>query len=283
MARKQINLQQMIYGKKPQAADPAIGTWEETNDAGNLTASGSVGGSFTGGMSPEDMARMMGMGAANNLQTGLAPGTYGGASPAGGGGASLGGGGAGRGGGGGGGGGSGMRSSGGQSATFTGKGGQYAKNIQKDYESQRDAANAANLSRYDEMMGGIAKTQAQVGGRFDQAQGLLANSGQAARARIQRSTTQAKGSAEQGLISRGLGNTTVRNSVLRGIDYDAEAANQAVDERVAGQQSGLIERRAGAEMSLGRSETAAIAGRTDAAPDMSLYMSMLQNLSNRGI
>jgi len=87
---------------------------------------------------------------------------------------------------------------------------------------------------------------------------LYENLGQAGRTRIERETAQSQAQATQGLISRGLGNTTITSAVQRGISEESELARQQLEETVALQRAGVMERR------------------TDAGPDTGLYASLLQ-------
>lgn len=74
-------------------------------------------------------------------------------------------------------------------------------------------AKAANEARYNEIKQGYAN-------RIADAQKDLAGLGASERQAIDDRYAQGKSSADQDLISRGLGNTTVRSSVMRG--YDAQ-------------------------------------------------------------
>jgi len=118
--------------------------------------------------------------------------------------------------------------------------------IMRRFEAAQLAANQANEKRYQDILAS------------------LSGMGTAARTRVAQQKTQAQGGADQDLISRGLGNTTIRQSVQRGIASDAELANQSIDEQVTGMRAGVMERR------------------NDTGPDLSMYANLLQAAAAAG-
>ncbi len=94
--------------------------------------------------------------------------------------------------------------------------------------------------------------------RFKRAMSQFENLGNAGRARIEQQTAQRQAAATQNLTSRGLGNTTITSSVERGIASDAETSRQQLEEGIAVQKAGLLERR------------------SDVGPDLSQFASLLQ-------
>lgn len=153
--------------------------------------------------------------------------------------------------------------------------------IIRQIEAAQKKANDANLARYRELLAHIDTLGQQVGsaGTYGQAESYIQNIGNAARQRIAETGIQQKGLADQDLISRGLGNTTVRTSAMRGIASDTERQMQAADEMEMTAKAGLMERRAGLETDIGRMKASAIEGRYDRGPDMSLYANLLQAAS----
>jgi len=117
------------------------------------------------------------------------------------------------------------------------------EDILKQIQKKQRKANAANEARYQ--------------GILDQ----YSNLGQAGMARIGQAEQQALASGTQDLASRGLGNTTIRGSMSRGVASDAELARQQLGESVATQKAGVMERR------------------TDEGPDMGLYTNLLMQAS----
>lgn len=112
-----------------------------------------------------------------------------------------------------------------------------------------NAANAANEARY-------AEGKGIYGENITALEGL----GESGRTRIERNRVAGIGSMSQGLVNRGLSNTTIRDSLERGINEDAELNTQQLNESVA-----LTKNAA-------RSELAQfIERRTDLGPDLNSY------------
>ncbi len=95
--------------------------------------------------------------------------------------------------------------------------------------------------------------------RYQQILGQYENLGQAGRTRIEQQTQQRQAEATQNLTSRGLGNTTITSAVERGISSDAELQRQQLEETVAMQKAGVMERR------------------TDTGPDLGMFANLLQS------
>lgn len=104
-------------------------------------------------------------------------------------------------------------------------------NLLAAYKQQSAQARADSLAQYNDLMGTVKKT----GQNVDKYLGQL---GQTGMARIAENEAQAGAKTEQDLISRGLGNTTIRNQQLRGVGRDAEQARQSLQEGLAGQRIG---------------------------------------------
>lgn len=146
------------------------------------------------------------------------------------------------------------------------------------FDEAQNRANTANLERYQALLTHLETLGQQVGaqGTFGEAENLLAQVGTAARTRIAEQETRALAATEQGLISRGLGGTTIRATARRGVMSDAERARQEAEERTAQQKAGLLTQRAGVETQIGGMRAAAIEGRTDVGPDLGMFASLLQ-------
>jgi len=91
-----------------------------------------------------------------------------------------------------------------------------------------------------------------VRGLYGQAQGKAETFGTTGRADIIEGRDASLAQSEQDLISRGVGNTTVRTDTRRGIGNDAERNIQALNEKVAMMQAGLFTQQAGAETDWGQ-------------------------------
>lgn len=157
--------------------------------------------------------------------------------------------------------------------------------ILRGMQQAQQQANQANLDRYNNMMGYVNSLQENLfgqGGIYSQAQEQLQGVGDAARQRVQTSQARQQANAEQDLISRGLGNTTVRSSVRRGISSDAERAQQAIDEQVAQRQAGFLQNYGQARAGFGQFAVDSMLSRQDQTQNMGLYLQLLQQLAAQG-
>jgi hypothetical protein len=102
------------------------------------------------------------------------------------------------------------------------------------------AANTANEQRYQDILG------------------LYGGMGTAGNARIGQAEQQTQAQSTQDLSARGLGNTTITGAMNRGIANDAEFSRQQLQERVAMDKAGVMERR------------------TDQGPNMALYANLIR-------
>lgn len=146
------------------------------------------------------------------------------------------------------------------------------------FVAQQKKANEANETRYQQLLTTIDALGEQVGaqGTYGEAMNLIDQIGASARTEIQDQAARAQASGAQDLVSRGLGNTTIRSAMQRGIMADTQRALGAQAEREAGQKAGLLTQRAGAELDVGRLKAGAIEGKYDTAPDLGMMASLLQ-------
>lgn len=148
-----------------------------------------------------------------------------------------------------------------------------------------DESNKAGLDQYKNLMasvGGVNQRVLGAGGLYDQAGAGLTTMGNTARGRIAQGATRAKAESSQDLVSRGLSNTTIGASMNRGIDSDAEFANQGVDEQINNARSGLAISRAGTEGDLGRLTADSILSKRNEGPDQQLYAQLIAQLGRSG-
>lgn len=185
-----------------------------------------------------------------------------------------------------------VRSTGGGSGRSASQQKAYAARMQRESQSrlagfqtkmqgESDAANLANKERYDQLISSVAGTQADItgaGGTFDQMEALMSGAGQAGTTRIQEQQTKQLGQSEQDLMSRGLGNTTIRSTARRGIQSDAERNQQALDEQVARLQAGVKGQKAGAQQDLGRLMANSILSRQDVGPNQDMYAQLISQM-----
>lgn len=109
--------------------------------------------------------------------------------------------------------------------------------IIKDVQRQFDAANAANETRYRQIVGTSDPATGQFTG------GLLENMGRMQREDNARRFEGERAKADQDLISSGLTNTTIRSAVRRGLLSDESRAAQNITDSVALQRAQFVERR----------------------------------------
>jgi hypothetical protein len=145
-----------------------------------------------------------------------------------------------------------------------------------EYRRLHEEANKANEDRYKGILDQIGATQDRVGAIYDDAQGLLADLGQTDRRRIDETRQQAMAGSDQDLISRGLGNTTIRQSIQRGISSDAERAQQSVTEQTGRQRAALLQGLAGTEERSGQMLASMMERRSDIGPDMGSMLQLMQ-------
>ena len=152
-------------------------------------------------------------------------------------------------------------------------------NLIDQFLQARTEANQANEQRYQELLQSIGQLEQQTQGLYGDARETVAGLGDAERNRIQREQQRQLAQTEQDLISRGLGNTTIRQTARRGVQSDAERAQAELTERLAQQRAGLMQDQASALMQTGQMEAQAIEGRTDQGPAASRYAQMVQQLA----
>lgn len=152
------------------------------------------------------------------------------------------------------------------------------REIIRSFQEQQEAANQANEQRYEQLLGQLRGTQSNVLGTHDQIIDMISSLGDEERQDIERRASQAMSQADQDLISRGLNNTTVRESVKRGVQSDAERANRKLTEQLTAQRATALQSRAQDAMQLGNMIAGAIERRTDRGPDAGLLAQLMQSM-----
>lgn len=148
--------------------------------------------------------------------------------------------------------------------------------LMQQLQGQQDRANAANETRYNQALQSQGTAHTAQSGLYNSAYNDVANVGGVANQRIDKQAKNATSAAHQGLISRGLGNTSIVNSVERGYADDAELQHQGVDEQQAQLRSGIKIQQAGNEGQFGDRIAGIMERRSDTAPDTSLYSGLIQ-------
>lgn len=153
------------------------------------------------------------------------------------------------------------------------------------FQADQEAANQAGLTRWGNLMktgGNIRNRALGKGGYYDQMGANQAKMGGTARRLIGDAETQNLAGAEQDLMDRGLGNTTIRSSVRRGVQSDATNQRAALEESLAAGENQVLGQRAGADMEIGRFMTDLGLSRNDIGPDIGQYLSLIQSLGSTG-
>jgi hypothetical protein len=132
-------------------------------------------------------------------------------------------------------------------------------------QQSQTQANAVNQAQYKQLLASVANTQKGV-------QGLFGDLDKSGRQQINLQEAQQKGQTEQDLVSRGLGNTTIRSNMLNGVANNAQMQRQNLASLVAGQKLG-------ATMQLGQMQGDAILSRMNQGPDLSTYLGLIQSLT----
>lgn len=165
----------------------------------------------------------------------------------------------------------GMGDGGGPSGGMSGMGGHSAgsnsilQRLLDSLTNQSKKADDTNLAQYKALMQAIGGTQGTVRGMFDQL-------GAAGTNRINRNEQNQAGSMQQSLVSRGLGNTTIADTSMRGVARDAEQSRQELGSNLAAQKIGT-------ELQLGDMYNSALQTRNATGPSMATYLSLIQKLA----
>lgn len=146
----------------------------------------------------------------------------------------------------------------------------------KQIQDQQTKANTANEARYKELVDLFKNLGTQTAGTYSDILGSLSNLGQSEQTRIQQAAVKQMGNTEQDLISRGLGNTTIRTGAQRAINSDTQQLLSQLAENVAVQKAGVQERASAANTDITRMLASVIEGRNDTSPDISQYAALLQ-------
>lgn len=142
--------------------------------------------------------------------------------------------------------------SGGGAGMFAGLGGSPASAMAAlgpNYANAYNSALEMNKQNYGNILTGYQQAMSRQNAGQQGIMDTISGVGQAGQQDILDRYAASSGSAAQGLIDRGLGNTTVQNSVQRGIDYDREKSQvqlaDAMAQLRAGYQNRAVEQNTG--------------------------------------
>lgn len=89
---------------------------------------------------------------------------------------------------------------------------------------------------------------------------------------------RAMGDVGQSLVDTGLGNTTIRQDQMRGVESDLNRNLRAIDEQIAGRRTGILQARADRELMSGQMGGDFFLSRQRQAPDNSAFMQLLAQM-----
>lgn len=156
------------------------------------------------------------------------------------------------------------------------------KQLLEQMQGQQDEANAANEQRYSDILQQIRDTMGTVGGTYGDIDELLGTLGKSQKRDIRKSTKRRKAQTEQDLISRGLGSSTIRESMFQRHDEEKDRANLSLFESLSGQRAGALMGRAGSEERLGGLLASMMERRTDQGPDMGQLSRLMEMMGQGG-
>lgn len=142
-----------------------------------------------------------------------------------------------------------------------------ANNLISSMQTAGDQQKNDSLAQYKALLAAVANTRKGVEGQFDQL-------GQSGLNDINMQQQKALGGLNQNLVSRGLGNTTIANSMTNGINRNATMERQNLQSGIAGQKIGSL-------MGLGQMQGDAILSRQNVGPDMGMYLQLISQLAGR--
>jgi hypothetical protein len=119
------------------------------------------------------------------------------------------------------------------------------QDILKQLQAAQNQANQANQQRYKDVLG------------------MYSNLGQSGAQQIQQQTAQQQAQSTQDLTSRGLGNTTITGAMSRGINQAGQQNLLGLQEGLAGQEAGVMERM------------------TQQGPDLSMYANLIKGAMSK--
>lgn len=147
-------------------------------------------------------------------------------------------------------------------------------------QASQNQANNANNTRYGQGLSVLSGGQNAQQSDIASAMQDVANYGQAAQTRLGQQLQTAQGQATQSATSRGLGDTTIANTMQDQPIRQYNDAMNAVTEQQSAMKSGL-ETQAGQAAQQGSNSIAGfINGRTDQGPNTGEYAQLAQNAAN---
>lgn len=141
-------------------------------------------------------------------------------------------------------------------------------NLFNQFQTAYDEGKAANLARYKQIKTGYQD-------RYDRGMKMLDGFGEQMGTDINNRSLQATGKAQQSLMNRGLGNTTVVDSVNRGIEADRSAEQRRLGEQITGMRMGADAQLAGDKLQF-------MERRTDTYPSQEFLAQLAMQMGEAG-
>ncbi|MCC7147141.1 MAG: hypothetical protein IT443_11905 [Phycisphaeraceae bacterium] len=136
--------------------------------------------------------------------------------------------------------------------------------------SAQASANKANEARYTQGLGTLQTSQADLNRLYGEAAALSEKIGASATTDANMGAERAISKANQAMMSKGLGATSLIGNVYRGAEEDRRRALERIDEQKAAAQIGIKTSQAGGQLGAAQAVANFIAAREDAGPDESL-------------
>lgn len=161
----------------------------------------------------------------------------------------------------------------------------------EELQKKLDEANAANEARYQQLLSGsdAAKSE-ELGGLktgYAEMLGLAGQGSAAAHAQEAKALQNSMGAAQQNAVSRGLGNTTILDSLQRGALNESQLRDQAITDAQTGRQLGVAQnyynQLYGATTAANNRRLGFIENKTDQGPDLATYYQLLSRPGAYGV
>lgn len=146
-------------------------------------------------------------------------------------------------------------------------------NLVQGYQNK---ANDANSQRYNQALGVMGNAQDSTNALYGAAQDTASQFGQQQLGRIQLNLQNDLGGLAQNAVSRGLGNTTIADTMQYMPKRLADDATLGVNQSVAQMRQGLDTQQAASQQSYGNQIAGLIGSRNDVGPDIGQYAALTQ-------
>jgi hypothetical protein len=151
------------------------------------------------------------------------------------------------------------------------------QSIADSVANSTNQANTANDKRYGQGLNVLTSGYNSAGGMIGEAMNNTSYSGQSQRRDIRQQLVNDQAKTQQSAVSRGIGNTTIVDSLQAGNQRVANNAMSDVNAQVQAQQNALRLQQANNFTGGANSIAGFIGGRNDMAPDLGTFAQLIQN------